>query len=163
MTRAVAPRGAIHSPRRAKQLHDFTEMAIGTITPTDIDGLIDFHGESFAFFEVKGRGATMSRGQSLAMTRVVDLIEKAGKRAVIFEVEHHEEDAGRMVNAARCIVRRTYFEREWRDREGREMTLVQAVDAFLGRVYAPVKKFDPLPVVDWPTVETPSVDDIFKS
>ena len=38
-------RGATTYKERAKQGRDFTGLRYGNITPTDIDGLIEYHGK----------------------------------------------------------------------------------------------------------------------
>ncbi len=148
------PRGQIHTPDRARQLNDFRGLQIGTITPTDLDGLIDFHGQSFAFFEIKSEGAQMPRGQELALTRVVDLIESAGKRAALFEVSHTEHDCWKSVDASRCMVRRIYYAGTWTANSAvKGMTLRAAVDRFLGLIAAAAEPVAP--------IDCPSADDIF--
>ena len=45
-------RGVITNRARARQIRDFSGLQIGTITPTDLDGLIEFHDECFIFCEI---------------------------------------------------------------------------------------------------------------
>lgn len=127
----MTARGAIHSARRARQLHDFSGLTIGKITPTDLDGLIDYHNESFAFIEIKHADAELPFGQQLALKRVVDLIARAGKRSALFVSEHQVVDTFQQVDAARTLVR-------WRYERGeviaydKSLTLRQSIDEWLG-------------------------------
>ena len=46
-------RGAIMHAERAKQLNDFNGLQYGNITPTDIDGVIDYKDRAMVFLEIK--------------------------------------------------------------------------------------------------------------
>lgn len=128
-------RGAIRHRDRRRQLIDMRGLAFGTITPTDLDGLIDYHDEAFAFFELKLRGQKLELGQKLALVRVVDRIAASGARAALFVADHSIDDPMRDIAADRCSVRAIYELGEWRQTAAMQ-TLREAVDAFLG--FAPV-------------------------
>lgn len=132
----MSERGAIHSPWRAKQLHDMRDLKWGKITPTDLDGLIDYHGDRFAFMEFKIEGAEMGMGQRLALTRVVDLIGTTGKRAALFVATHTVRDPDKQVDAARTEVRWIYEARTLRSYY--EPTMLRtALDHFFGLLPEP--------------------------
>lgn len=44
-------RGKAHNPGRYKQLVDYSKLCWGKITPTDIDGAIDFGGRLFILID----------------------------------------------------------------------------------------------------------------
>lgn len=46
-------RGIIRHRRRRLQVNDFSVLRYGRITPTDIDGFLDFGGRAFVFIELK--------------------------------------------------------------------------------------------------------------
>ena len=49
---------------------DFLKGCFGTtITPTDVDGMVERHGR-FLFFEFKSRGVTLKDGQRIAFERL---------------------------------------------------------------------------------------------
>ena len=48
---------------RAKQIIDFTGLQWDTITPTDIDGLIEYKNKAMVFMEFKHNDAQMPKGQ----------------------------------------------------------------------------------------------------
>jgi len=104
----MSSRGAIHSARRARQLHDFSGLSFGRITPTDLDGLIDYHDRAYALLELKSEGADLPTGQQLALTRLVDIIEASGRRAALFVAEHAVRDADQQVDASRTRIRWIY-------------------------------------------------------
>jgi hypothetical protein len=124
-------RGVIRFRDRRRQIVDMRGMKIGTITPTDLDGLIDYHNDAFAFFELKHRDAPLERGQQMALVRVVDAIARGGKRAALFVCSHIIDDPREDVPADRCRVRTTYEHGQWHEATSIE-TLREAVDRFLG-------------------------------
>ena len=79
-----ANRGVIQNRERARQIIDFSGLRYGNITPTDIDGCIEYQDKGVAFIEIKHRDSPMPKGQELALTRLVDNNSTAGKRAVLY-------------------------------------------------------------------------------
>lgn len=69
-----AERGVIRNIGRAKQLNDFSGLLRPrNITPTDIDGLIDYGGKAFVYIEgkVKGKNLSEEKGQKMALENVI--------------------------------------------------------------------------------------------
>lgn len=69
-----AERGVIRNIGRAKQLNDFSGLLRPrNITPTDIDGLIDYNGKAFIYLEgkVKGKNLSSEKGQKMALENVI--------------------------------------------------------------------------------------------
>ena len=75
--------GIVRNSNYAKQLLSFAGMKFGTISPTDIDAFIEIRGEVFIFIEAKFGDAEMPLGQRLALERLTDTIEYAGKKALL--------------------------------------------------------------------------------
>ncbi len=96
-------RGKIRHRDRAKQLHDFTGLLWGKITPTNIEGYVEFAGKVFFFIEDKFEGAEMPYGQRLAFERLVDVIEQGGAKAYLLLVEHNAPP-DRDIDVAKCKV-----------------------------------------------------------
>ena len=65
-------RGAIQFRERRKQIIDFSGLRVGNITPTDCDGLIEYHNKAYILFEIKHRDAKVPEGQLKALVRSVD-------------------------------------------------------------------------------------------
>lgn len=101
-------RGKIRHVERAQQINDFGGLRYGTITPTDIDGIIEMHDRGYIVFEVKYGNADVPRGQRLCLQRMVDDFKKAGKKAIAIVVEHCVDDANEAVDNANCQVREIY-------------------------------------------------------
>lgn len=123
-------RGLIRHRDRRRQIVDMRGLTFGTITPTDLDALIDYHNDAFAFVELKHRGTALERGQKVALVRVVDLVAQAGKRAALFVAEHAVDNPARDIDAARCRVRAIYEARAWREPD-EILTLRDGLDQFL--------------------------------
>lgn len=65
-------RGKIENRNRARQIIDFSGLQYGKITPTDIDGLIEYHDKAILLLEFKYADAEMPRGQKVALERMCD-------------------------------------------------------------------------------------------
>lgn len=98
------------------------------ITPTDIDGVLDFGGKLFVFIEAKLTGAALPRGQELALERLTDAYEETGRNAACIVCEH----ANRVgeINLAQCTVIRYRWHGAWRFPAG-IVTTRQAIDLIL--------------------------------
>ena len=83
-------RGAIHNKKRYKQLFDYSGLLLHrNITPTDIDGLIDFGGNAFIYMEAKLIDAEVKMGQRIAFENIVKSHEKAGNKAIAIIWRHN--------------------------------------------------------------------------
>lgn len=123
-------RGCIQHPERRLQLFSFENMRWNTITPTDIDGSIDFGGNIFVMFEVKYNDAEMPYGQRRHLQALADTVRDGGRQIAVFVVEHHVADTSQAVDVASCAVREVYYNHEWLYQPG-DVTLKEAVDGFL--------------------------------
>lgn len=106
-------RGKIQNKDRARQIIDFSGIRYGNITPTDVDGLIEYHDKAVVFLEYKFGDAEMPFGQKLALERVANNNQKAGKHATVMLCEHDVEDCMRDVDASSAIVRDFYYAGVW--------------------------------------------------
>lgn len=126
-------RGVIENRERRRQIVDYSGMSYGTITPTDIDGVIEYRNMAFVYIELKHGDDKVPRGQELYIERQVDVCRAGGKQAVAMVAEHDVDDPQDDVDAAACKVRRIYYDGEWFD-DGLKRTLREAVDSFIGFV-----------------------------
>ena len=130
----VTSRGQIINRDRAKQIRDFSGLIYGTITPTDLDGFIDFGNNAFIFFELKLKGTPLLTGQRLALERLVNSTIASGKKALAIVAEHDttpEID----IDVANCIVSETKEYGEWKISTNPH-TVKYVIDYFL-KVYFP--------------------------
>lgn len=111
----MSERGEIFSRELAGQLRDFRGLRWHKITPTDVDGLIEFHNNLWIFFELKfcreGHQLNVKiDGQFTALSRTVDALQDSGKKAFLVYCSHSfspEVD----ILCHQCVVRHLYFDR----------------------------------------------------
>lgn len=109
--------GKIHNRERAKQLILFDRLIYARkCAPTDIDMLFDYYGMGWIIGEAKVKGATLEKGQRIAMERFVDDMTAAGKPAYAILFEHTKFEPEEDVHAWECLVRkiRKPNEKFWR-------------------------------------------------
>jgi hypothetical protein len=127
--------GKIRHVERAQQINDFSGLRYGTITPTDLDGVIELHDKGYIIHEVKYRNAEVPYGQRLCLQRMVKDFVKAGKKAIAIIVEHYVDDTSEPVDNAECNVREIFTtnkEGEWEWRPTKTpFKLKQLTDAFI--------------------------------
>ena len=126
-------RGEINYRDRARQILNFSGMLFDfKITPTDIDGCIEYRNKCFIFFEVKYKNdigtAPLPFGQVLALTRIIDSLNKP---AVLFIASHTVGNCNKNINAAGCIIERYYWHGEWYKFINGDTTLKTGCDRFV--------------------------------
>lgn len=122
-------RGRIYNRPRARQLAEFAGLEFRSITPTDVDGLIDFGGRLFVLIEAKVEGTELPHGQEEALTRVCDALHRDGKKAALLIVEHDTE-AGQSFNLGECQIVRERWRGKWYY-PARGMTCREAIESLL--------------------------------
>ena len=84
----------INHPDYLKQIHNLTGIVrMRGITPTDIDGLIDYGGRAFIYLEGKVLGVDLLKGQKMAIENLVKSHWKAGHPsiAIIYVHTNHSD------------------------------------------------------------------------
>lgn len=119
-------RGKIEHRERAAQIRDFSGLRYGNITPTDIDGLIEYKDRLFIFFELKMSGVDLPYGQALAIQRICDSLKKP---AIAF-VANHNTPIGQDIDTASAVVCQYYWHGKWYESAG-TITLKTAIDGFI--------------------------------
>ena len=110
-------RGKIKHRERSRQVNDFSNLELShNITPTDIDGLIEYRNEKYIFFEVKYSEAQLHYGQRLALERLVADTSSRDKKSIAIVCEHDVHNTSVDVDVAETRVREVYSYRtkEWR-------------------------------------------------
>ena len=118
-------RGIIQNRKYAKQINNFSGLRVKNITPTDIDGFIDFGNKKFVFIEMKYRGAKLPYGQRLALERLID---SCNKDAVLIIAQHDTESGD--IDVANSIVREYRYKKKWTT-QFKVITVYDAVLKFL--------------------------------
>jgi hypothetical protein len=129
-------RGRIRNPERAAQLRDFSALRYGNITPTDVDGLLEFSDKLYVFLEFKLGSAAMDYGQRLCFQRLCDALAIAEKIAIAIVAEH-DTPIGKQIDCAQSAVRCYYMDGQWHS-VGNDLTVIDMIDGlyrtFIGEV-----------------------------
>ncbi|HKK67532.1 MAG TPA: hypothetical protein VJ946_04945 [Bacteroidales bacterium] len=124
-------RGEAYNRERYVQIKDYSGLLFErNITPTDIDGLLEFGNKIFVFIEIKCEGQEMPDGQELALTRLVDDVERAGKDAALIVATHKTKEDDD-IDCANAIVSKRYRKGEWTTPFTAGTTLKEDIDGFL--------------------------------
>lgn len=102
-------RGKIQNRDRAKQIIDFSGLKFGSITPTDIDGVIEYHNKAIIFIEMKYGEQPLPRGQKVALMRMVDDLQNANKESCLLVCVHNVDNPEIDVDAAQTNVKYIYW------------------------------------------------------
>lgn len=124
----MTERGVIRNREYAKQLKDFSGLRYGKITPTDIDGFMDFGDRLFVVIEGKHAGAALQTGQRMALERLVDACHNPPRRIAVCLIVDHYEGQSEDVDYARCTVRAMRWNGKWTQPMQRGISLRQAID-----------------------------------
>lgn len=128
----VDQRGVIKNRERARQIIDYGGIIYKKITPTDIDGFLEFSNVLFIFFELKLRGTPVLHGQRLALQRLASCCNAGEKTGVAIVADHDVHDTEQDIYAAECDVREYWWDERWMNpRE--KITLKKAVGRLYGR------------------------------
>lgn len=106
-------RGRIQYRDRAQQIIDFSGLRYGNITPTDVDGIIEYKNKAYILYEMKYGSADMPDGQRMAIERQIDDFTNSGKTAVALLCEHDIQNCNEDIDAAKTIVRKYYYNKKW--------------------------------------------------
>lgn len=106
-------KGGIYNPDRARQLRDFRGLRYGNITPTDIDGLIEYKNRGYVLLELKLADNRMPYGQKLALERISDDLERSGKPCLCIIASHYEEDVNTDIDVSNTRVTSYRYKNRW--------------------------------------------------
>lgn len=104
-------RGIITHKERARQLRDYSGLRYGAITPTDIDGLIEYKDKAYVIYEFKFGDVEITRGQMLAIERLCDDLQKYKMTIVI--IARHNQPVDKEIDAANAIVEKYRLQGKW--------------------------------------------------
>ena len=107
--------GDIRHRDRARQIISFSNLRRHRgITPTDIDGFIDYGGNGFILMEAKLYGKEIEYGQKLAFENLIKSINKKPICTIVFR---HDTPLEEDVQAYECYVDDYYGNFNWDDME----------------------------------------------
>lgn len=122
-----AVRGKIRNKEHAQTLRDYSGMSWGRITPTDIDGFVEFGDRVFVIVESKYGSAPLSVGQRLALERLSDAVSRS--RHCLLVVCAHSSQSDEEIPMHECIVTQYRSGGIWRIPKS-QTTLKEIVDQF---------------------------------
>lgn len=107
-------RGNIKHKARAQQINSFSGLLRRrNITPTDIDGLIDYNGKAFIILEGKYGDAEIPKGQRMALENLANAMVDGNKQVTVIVFRHNINDVNEDVKVSEQSVTQVYFERKW--------------------------------------------------
>jgi len=148
-------RGIITNRKRAKQIRDFSGLRYRNITPTDIDGLIEYHNKAYILIEIKYGDAELPNGQKLALKRLTDDLESSGKPTLFIIASHQTSNCNNDIDVAKTIVSQYRFKKEWYETHDIKITTRQLIDIFHSNIRIESKELKEL-IIQKPTLESPS-------
>jgi hypothetical protein len=122
-------RGIVWAEKRAGQLRDFSGLRWNTITPTDVDGFLDFGNQLFVFIELKLAGKQLPWGQELALTRLCDATHLERVRDSLAIIAEHSTPTSQVIDVAEAMVTRARYRFAWKT-PSEPTTVRQAIDKF---------------------------------
>ena len=125
-----AVRGKIRNKEHAQTLRDYSGMSWGRITPTDIDGFVEFGDRVFVIVESKYDSAPLSVGQRLALERLSDAVSRS--RHCLLVVCSHSSQSDEEIPMHDCIVTQYRSGGIWRIPKS-QTTLREIVGQFKAR------------------------------
>lgn len=121
-------RGVIRNRQFAQQLRDFSGLRFGNITPTDIDGFMDFGDRLFVILEGKHHGSQIQTGQRVALERLVDACHCPPRRVAVALILDHVETPDQDVDFGACLVRSMRWNGRWEPQAHKGVNCRHAID-----------------------------------
>lgn len=126
----MSERGEIRNEKFASILKNFSGLRRHrNITPTDIDGIIEYNGSAFVILEGKFGQAQMPYGQQRCFEAICAAITQGGKHACCI-VFSHQAKPGDQIDVSACSVSKFYFNGKWWPGDKNQRTVLQVVEAF---------------------------------
>ena len=114
----MSERGEIKFKNRGAQLNSFKGMVRRrNITPTDIDGFIDYNGNAFIILEGKLNGAPFNYGQKLALENICKN-SNVPCLVILFE---HNTPTNEEVDVKNQPVKSVYYNGSWKHLEDKNV------------------------------------------
>lgn len=124
----MSERGEIDNRERAKQLRNFSGLRYGNITPTDIDGLIEYKNIAYVIIETKFGDAQLPLGQLIALERLCDDLQNY--KHTILIISKHNHPVTEDIDLANSIVIKYRWMRKWIEMCNNPYTVRKLIDWF---------------------------------
>jgi len=123
------PQGSlIRNKEYAARLKDFSGLRFGKISPTDIDGFLDFSDRLFIFVETKYQNSPVPYGQKLALERLCDATQSDTRNSYLLLTSY---DSDGDIDIGETVVKQYRYQRVWHDSP--EMTLREVIEILINK------------------------------
>ena len=106
-------KGEINNRERAQQQRDYSGLLLGNITPTDIDGIIEYKNKGYIILELKHGDAKLPFGQRLALERLTDDLQRSGKPTICIIASHETNNTNIDIDVANSHMQEVRFKSLW--------------------------------------------------
>jgi len=122
-------RGKIKNKDFARQIRDFRKLKYINVTPTDLDGLIEFNNCIFIFIETKYfKKPELPDGQKRALVNLVDSVFEASKKGLLI-IATHNKPSNESIPFHNCKVIKYRSRKHWYS--PKEITVKKLIDSYL--------------------------------
>ncbi len=106
--------GLIRNKKYACILKSFGGLCFErNISPTDIDGFLEFNDAIYIFIEIKFHGVRLAGGQRLALQNLVDVVGEL-RDAILIVAEHNvNPNTEESIDVANCLVVEYRVNKKW--------------------------------------------------
>lgn len=134
LERTLNQRGLIQNRARKQQIADMSGLRFHKITPTDLDGFIDFDDRLFVFIEGKYIATPVLYGQGLSIDRLCDACHNPPRRYAYAIIADHHHPVDEDIDFAHMTVRTIRQNGRWTQPMHRTLTVRQAIDRMVAYV-----------------------------
>jgi hypothetical protein len=132
-------RGIIRNEKQAQVLRDFSGLRFERgITPTDIDGFVEFADDVYVLIESKYTGSSLGGGQRKALERLTDCISHMRNSILIVCNHGVNPETGQKIDVGACIVQEYRTTKKWH-KPTTEITVRRLIDLYRKHVEAQKK------------------------
>lgn len=121
-------RGVIQNRARKQQIADMSGLRYEKITPTDLDGFMDFGNRLFVFIEGKFVATPVLYGQQLAIDRLCDATNNPPSRYSFAIIADHFHPCDEDIDFANMTVRTIRQNGRWKEPLQKGLTVRAAID-----------------------------------
>jgi len=122
-------RGEYKNENYAKQLNSFEGLLRRRgITPTDIDGLIDYNGKAFVILEGKHGDARIPMGQRMALENIANAMQDGGRQVIVLVFRHYVKMPDTIIVSTQEVTE-YYINKQWHN-VGENMDVLDAIIKF---------------------------------
>lgn len=127
-------RGVIQNRARKQQIADMSGLRFNKITPTDLDGFLDFGNRLFVFIEGKFIATPVSFGQQLAIDVLCDACHAPPARYAFAIIADHHHPSDEDIDFANMTVRTIRQNGKWVAPMRKGTTVRAAIDRMVAFV-----------------------------